>query len=115
MVVYIREAHPDDEWQTKANKRDKVVFVQPTKLAERNKVATVCSANLNLSIPFVVDKMDNKVNESYAGWPDRIYIVDKDGKIAYKGAPGPRGFKVQEMADKLTKLVGEKGDGGAKK
>ncbi len=115
MVVYIREAHPDDGWQTKANKRDKVIFIQPTKLAERNKVATVCSANLNLSIPFVVDKMDNKVNESYAGWPDRLYIVGKDGKIAYKGAPGPRGFKVREMADKLASIVGKKEGGGGKK
>ena len=24
-------------------------------------------------------------------WPDRIYIVDAKGIIAYKGGPGPRG------------------------
>lgn len=58
-------------------------------------------------MPFVVDALDNKVGEAYAAWPDRLYIVGKDGKIAYKGAPGPAGFKAQEMADKLASLLKE--------
>ena len=45
----------------------------------------------------VIDKDDNKVNAAYAGWPDRMYVVAADGKIAYKGGPGPGGFKPAEV------------------
>jgi type I thyroxine 5'-deiodinase len=48
--------------------------------------------------------MDDKVEKTYAAWPDRLYIVDKKGKIAYKGGKGPGGFKPAEMASKLRKI-----------
>lgn len=103
--MYVREAHPSDGWQMKANERDGVIYKQPKSDEERNKVAGDCTAKLALTMPCVVDGMDNKVETAYAGWPDRLYIVAKDGTVAYKGAPGPRGFNVTEMAAKLRSLV----------
>ena len=29
----------------------------------------------------LVDEMDNEVNEAYAAWPERLYIVDSQGNI----------------------------------
>jgi type I thyroxine 5'-deiodinase len=66
-------------------------------LAERTKAAHQCTATLKLTMPTVVDKEDNAVNAAYAAWPDRLMIVGKDGKLAYKGGPGPGGFKVNEV------------------
>ena len=37
--------------------------------------------------------MDDRVNRAYAAGPDRIYVVDQDGKIAVKADRGPWGFK----------------------
>lgn len=37
------------------------------------------------------------MNAAYAGWPERLVIVDVEGKIAYTGAPGPWGFKPSEL------------------
>jgi len=54
---------------------------------------------LKLDIPAVVDKLDDRVNRDYAGWPDRLYLVSKDGKIAYKGGPGPGGFRPSELEE----------------
>ena len=34
---------------------------------------------------------------AYAAWPDRLYVVGVDGKIAYQGGPGPGGFRVNEV------------------
>jgi hypothetical protein len=48
-------------------------------------------------MPTLIDRADNKVNQSYAAWPDRMYVVGKDGKIAYQGGPGPWGFKPAEV------------------
>jgi hypothetical protein len=78
---------------------------QPKTDAERNRVAEDCAAKLKLSIPFVVDEVNNRVGEAYAGWPDRLYIVGKDGRIAYTGGPGPRGFDVREMSAKLAEVL----------
>jgi hypothetical protein len=52
---------------------------------------------LNLKIPALVDLPDNTVNVAYAGWPDRMYVIGKDGRIAYMGKPGPWGFKPGEV------------------
>ena len=94
------------------NKQEGVVFNQPKTEDERAKVAGTCATKLALTIPFVVDTLDNKTEAAYAGWPDRLYIVGADGKIAYKGGPGPRGFSVKEMEAKLAEIlkgkVGEK-------
>jgi hypothetical protein len=96
-LVYIKEAHPTDGWQVPVNNKDGILFKQPKKLEERQEVATTCSAKLDIKFPVLVDGMDNKTNADYAAWPDRLYIIGKDGKVAYKGGPGPGGFRVNEM------------------
>jgi hypothetical protein len=70
---------------------------QTQKVEERAEVAKQCVATLNLTMPTLLDREDNEVNYRYAAWPDRLYIVGIDGKIAYQGGPGPRGFKVDEV------------------
>jgi Iodothyronine deiodinase len=39
-----------------------------------------------------VDGIDNKVESAYTGWPDRLYLIDRGGKVLYKSKPGPFGF-----------------------
>ena len=90
-----------------ANERDKVVHKQPKSAEERDKVAKACQSGLKLSIPMLIDGMDDAANKAYAAWPDRLYIVAKDGKIVYKGRPGPAGFNPGEMAQALDKLLKE--------
>ena len=50
------------------------------------------------------DNMDDKVENAYDAWPDRLYVVDKRGRIVYKGGKGPGGFNPSEMAQKLRKI-----------
>ncbi len=108
VLVYIREAHPEDGWQMGANTQAGVVFNQPVTLDDRTHVATSCQKGLDLSMPMVLDAMDNKVGDEYAGWPDRLYLVDVDGKVAYKGGPGPGGFRPDELATSIeTELARE--------
>ena len=60
---------------------------------ERTGVAKTCTTSLKLPMPTLVDTMDNAVNYKYSAWPDRIYVVDAQGRIAVQAAHGPRGFK----------------------
>jgi type I thyroxine 5'-deiodinase len=66
-------------------------------------VAEQCAATLKLSLPTLVDRDDNAVNRAYAAWPDRLYVVGTDGRIAYQGAPGPKGFKIHEVEEWLKR------------
>ena len=105
LMVYIREAHPTDGRQTRANERDGILFEQPTTLAERLDVAREMCTKLDISIPGVIDGMDNKVNSAYSGWPDRLYLIGTDGRIVYKGGPGPRGFRPDELKAAIEKTL----------
>jgi hypothetical protein len=104
-VVYILEAHPEDGWKVPANARDGIRVTQPKTYEERVKVAGECMKDLKLPIPCLVDDVENTMQKSFAAWPDRLYVVDADGKVAYRGEPGPRGFKPPEAAAALRKLL----------
>jgi hypothetical protein len=77
-------------------------------LQERRKVAQDFAKQLKVSLPILVDTIDDQVEKAYAGWPDRIYVIDAAGKIAHKGGPGPGGFmpSVREAPGVLEKLLG---------
>ena len=87
-----------------ANIRDEIEIDQPKTMEERVAVAKTCYSKLGLTFPAIIDNLDNKIEEAYAAWPDRLYIVDKSGRIAYKGGKGPRGFDPMDMAKSLKKL-----------
>jgi len=104
-VVYVREAHPSDGWQVPQNERQGVIFNTPKTTSEREEVASACASDLKISIPIIVDGMNDKVESAYAGWPDRIYIVGTDGKIVFRGRPGPGGFRPDEAEAALRKVL----------
>jgi len=104
-IIYIREAHPTDGWQSKGNEQDGVLFKQPTTLLARSDIALEMCVLLQVSLPCLLDGLDNKVGTAYSGLPDRLYVVDRDGRILYKGDRGPRGFQPDEMAAALDKSL----------
>ena len=58
-----------------------------------------------MQVPLIVDGIDNRVGEAYSGFPDRLYLIDTDGKVAYKGGRGPFGFIPQELEQALLLLL----------
>ena len=105
LTVYIKEAHPEDEWQMKSNETENVCYPQPRTLSERVGIANDFVKRFSWDVPTAVDPMDNRANELYAGWPERFYVID-GGRIAYKGDPGPFGYHPEEVEDWLQKRFG---------
>jgi hypothetical protein len=103
--VYVREAHPTDGWRMGSNDEEGVAVAQPRTYAERVALANRCSGRLKMSIPLVVDEIDDWVGHMYSGMPSRLYVIDRDGKVAYKSGRGPFGFKPGEMEQALTLLL----------
>lgn len=101
--MYLREAHALDSPSPLGG--DGMPIVEdPLALAERQAVARVCMTKLALEpIPAVVDEIDDRVGQAYDAHPDRIYLVGRDGKIAYRGGPGPFGFLPDELEEAIRR------------
>jgi len=97
-IVYIREAHPEDGWVLADNRREEVAVVDPTSLDERAAAADACVVRLRTRIPVLLDGVDDAVALAYGGWPDRLYLIGRDGRVAFQGERGPDGFKPEELA-----------------
>ena len=104
LLVYIEEAHPEQ-----LTGDIEGIKGQPKDIEQRAILATKCVSELKLSLPIVLDSMDGVAEEAYKGRPDRICIVDLDGKVAYYSKRGPRGFKPKEAAEELKKLLANGG------
>jgi hypothetical protein len=107
LAIYVREAHPSDGWRMKSNDKAGVVIAQPKSFAERRAVASLCCEKLKITMRLLVDDVDDRVGHLYSGMPDRLYLIDRAGKIAYKGGRGPFGFKPGELEQAIIFNVHE--------
>jgi len=107
LTIYVREAHPTDEWQMKSNIKDDVCYAQPRNLADRLAIANDFTKRFNYPVPFGVDDMNNAANDAYAAWPERLYIIDETGRIAYRGGMGPFKYNPAEVRGWLAARYGE--------
>ena len=106
-MVYIQEAHPTDLWQMASNIHDGVLFRSPRSATERSETASASVRNLGIRIPALLDGIDNRIERAYTGWPDRLYLIGRDGRVIYKSLPGPYGFSSRKLEQALRQLPGE--------
>ncbi len=99
--VYVREAHPTDGWRMESNDRAGIEIAQPKTSRERTAVAARCCQTLHITMPLVVDTIDDRVGHLYSGMPDRLYLISRDGRVVYKGGRGPFGFKPGELEQSI--------------
>jgi len=69
----------------------------PQTIEERRAVAGECQTALEYGVRTYVDEMDDTVNNAYAAWPTRLYLIDLGGKVVYAGGLGPYGFKPAKL------------------
>ena len=105
--IYIREAHPVDGWWFGEGLQARLMRIyspqaaldvyDPQTIEERRAVASRCEQALQYGIDTYVDELDDAVSKTYAALPTRLYLVDRDGRVAYAGGLGPWGFKPAEL------------------
>ena len=88
----------------KSNIRDNVLFATPKTTDERENIAGSCVRKLGIKFPAVVDGVENRTEQEYTGWPDRLYLIDRDGKVAFKTKPGPFGFHPEQLEAAIRQL-----------
>ncbi len=104
LFIYCREAHAADSDRPVGKDVE-----QPVSTEERRQVAAAFLDEMELEIPALLDNIDDKTSRDYASHPDRLYLVGKNGTIAYAGEKGPRGFKPDELEQAIQQELGDKG------
>ena len=80
-------------------------MAQPKTTSERIRVAVQCCDSLKMALPLLVDDIDDAVGKVYSGFPDRLYLIDREGRVAFKGGRGPYGYKPRELEQTLIMLL----------
>lgn len=117
LSIYIREAHPIDGWWL-GRRLTRGIFSRffpeasmdhydPKTIEERRAVAGECETALQNGVRTYVDEMDDFVNDSYAAWPTRLYLIGLDGKVVYAGGMGPYGMKPNELKQAIDEYLKE--------
>lgn len=57
-------------------------------------------------IPLAIDALDNRLEQVFAAWPERIYVLAPGGKVVYKGEMGPFGFDTDAAETALKRNLG---------
>ena len=104
-MVYIQEAHPVDAWQDDDNLKAKISVASAKSLDDRCTTAATCVTQLKIEIPALIDNLANSTEADYTAWPDRLYVIGQDGRVAYKSRPGPYGFKPAEVEATLQRIL----------
>ncbi len=105
MFVYVAEAHATDGWQMESNLEEDVLVANHVTIEDRFTAAREGVERLGLTLPVLVDQMDDAVSNAFAAWPERIYVVDVDGRIADVGGPGPFEFDPDAAAAVIDGLL----------
>ena len=91
-LVYITEAHAADSNRSVDYAKEKGIN-QHKNYGERCTTAEMLMNDKSLTMPTLIDGMDNAVNKAYSAHPDRVFLVRSDGRLAVAAARGPSGFK----------------------
>jgi hypothetical protein len=115
LLIYIREAHPKDGWWLGGRFSRPLVrrfapqaaldVNDPQTIEERRAVASQCETALQYGIRTWVDEMDDRVNKAYNAKPTRLFLVGLDGRVVYRGGPGPYGFSPKALGEAIEQYL----------
>ena len=71
-TVYVQESHPAEHFGAHKTQEQKVSAAQS------------CQIQDAIQVPILVDEFEGPVHRAYGLMPNMVYIIDKDGKIAYR-------------------------------
>uniref|UniRef100_A0A8B9W6B7 Iodothyronine deiodinase n=1 Tax=Bos mutus grunniens TaxID=30521 RepID=A0A8B9W6B7_BOSMU len=98
LIIYIEEAHASDGWAFKNN----VDIKNHRNLQDRLRAAHLL-LDRSPPCPVVVDTMTNQSSSCYAALPERLYVL-QEGRVLYKGKPGPWNYHPEEVRAVLENL-----------
>ena len=84
-------------------------MAQARTLPEKQEHAALCLRRLDLPFPAVVDGMDGAAETAYRAWPSRLYLVGRDGKVAFHTRLGELDFRPAELEKAIREILAKGG------
>ncbi len=104
-LVYIREAHATGDWQSTRNVREAITVAPALTLQDKDDHAAMCSRELHLKFPALVDGLDGSVEAAYSAWPSRAFVIGRDGRVRYSTRLTQQDFHPEEMEKALRAAI----------
>lgn len=108
-LVYIREAHATDNWQSTRNMREGVAVAPALTMEDKEEHAVMCTRKLHLTFPALVDSLGGSVEAAYAAWPSRAFVIDTNGRVRYSTGLSPQDFHPEEMEGAIRAAIADRG------
>ena len=81
LIIYTRENYSKGEWDTDRNKSDGISVDQPRDMEGRIAMAKQARDKLRLSVPILLDEMDDTTANNYAGLTNAAVLIGRDEKV----------------------------------
>ena len=107
-LVYIREAHATNNWQSTQNEREGVSLPPARTMVEKSEHAVMCTRKLHLPFTALVDGMDGRVEKAYSAWPSHVFVISMDGRILYTSGLSQQDFQPKALENALNIAIGER-------
>ncbi len=104
-LVYIREAHAAGDWQSTRNVREGIAVAPASTMGDKEDHAAMCTRELHLKFPALVDGMKGSVEAAYAAWPSRAFVIGADGRVRYSTRLTQLDFSAQAMEAALRAAI----------
>jgi len=104
-LVYIREAHAAGDWQSTRNVREGLAVAPASTMEDKEDHAALCTRELHLKFPALVDGMKGSVEAAYAAWPSRAFVIGADGRVRYSTRLTQLEFSAQAMDAALRAAI----------
>lgn len=89
VVVYVHEPHPGEPAYRK--------YEQPQTLVQRRQYAQELATIRQMKATIVVDTMNDDISERFGSLPNMVYVIDRQGVIAYSAT--------WTMAEKIDQVL----------
>jgi hypothetical protein len=108
-LVYTAEAHPAAKRLDHVDRRplNPGDIAEHETIRERARAACACVDGLDLSIPVLLDTMNDRVKRHYRAPYCATVIVDFEGNLAYHAEGVSAGIQPEETVRVLDKLLAE--------
>lgn len=73
LMIYVREAHPGEAMPAHGS------------LAQKRDQAERLRTEEGIEWPVLVDELDGRIHEAYSTLPNHLFLIDHDGRIAFRG------------------------------
>jgi tetratricopeptide (TPR) repeat protein len=105
LLVYIREAHGAGSWQSTINQREGIDLADAATFEQKRGYAASCVRKLKIPYAAAVDPLNNATEKAYVAWPSRVYLIDKQGNVAFNTLLDELNFDASRLDSALQTAI----------